>query len=153
MTQALQVKRILVPVDGSDCSRYAAEQAMQIAQAYGAEMLFLHVVDAQVVEALLQRETDDDQRIRERLLENGQIYVRDIARLAEKLGLSYREQVSEGDPCTIICEAAAAADVDLIVMGKIGRHGARRILMGSISRRVIESTDRPVLIISAPPAA
>lgn len=151
MTTALQVARILVPVDGSECSRHAAERAMQIAQAYGAELLFLHVADAQVVDALLQRASDDGQRIRERLVENGWMYVRDIARLAQKRGLTYREQVTEGDPCSVICETATAGNVDLIVMGKIGRHGARRILMGSISRRVIESTDRPVLIISAPP--
>lgn len=151
MSGSLQIARILVPVDGSDCSRHAAEQAMHIAQAYGAELLFLHVIDAQVVEALAQRESDDGQRIRDRLVENGWVYVRDIARSAQERGLIYREQVAEGDPCAVICDTAAAAGVDLIVMGKIGRRGARRILMGSITRRVIESTDRPVLTISGPP--
>ena len=42
-------------------------------------------------------------------------------------------------------------DVDLIVMGKIGRRGARRILVGSITRGVIECSDRAVLVITGPP--
>ena len=151
MTDPLQISRILVPVDGSDCSRHAAELAMRLAHAYGAELILLHAVDAQVVEELAQRETDDGQHIRDRLLENGRIYLRDIARVAEERGLAYRERVEEGDPCAVICEAAASAGADLIVMGKIGRRGARRILMGSITRRVIESTDRLVLIVSGPP--
>jgi nucleotide-binding universal stress UspA family protein len=41
--------------------------------------------------------------------------------------------------------------VNLIVMGKIGRRGARRILVGSITRRVIESTELPILIVTGPP--
>ena len=58
--------------------------------------------------------------------------------------------IAEGDPCAVICDTAGAQDVDLIVMGKIGRRGARRILMGSVTRRVIESSDRPVLVVGAP---
>ena len=38
-------------------------------------------------------------------------------------------------------------------MGKIRRRGARRFLMGSMTRRVIESVDRPVLVVTAPPTA
>jgi nucleotide-binding universal stress UspA family protein len=151
--QPYVIDRILVPVDGSACSRHAAERAVRLAGAHDAEVVFLHVVDAQVVEQLAQEGSDDGVRARDRLLANGQVYLRDVAKLAADGGVAHRETIAEGDPCTVICDTAARADVDLIVMGKIGRRGARRILMGSITRRVVEATDRPVLIFGEPAAA
>jgi len=151
MTPPIRIGRILVPVDGSEFSRYAAEHAVRIAQAYGSEVLFLHVVDEQLVGQLAHLEPQDgEQHARERLIDQGQIYLRDVARHAIDAGVAHRELVSEGDPCTAICEAATRSAVDLIVMGKIGRRGARRIIVGSITRRVIESTALPVLIVAAP---
>jgi nucleotide-binding universal stress UspA family protein len=155
MPDGIHITRIVVPVDGSDFSRFAAEQAAHLAQAYGAELTLLHVVDEQVLEDLAQAGNHDRvQQVREQLRENGQIYLRDAARFADEHQAAHRELIAEGDPCAVICDTAAAPDVDLIVMGKIGRRGARRILMGSVTRRVIESTDKPVLVVGRrPPAA
>jgi nucleotide-binding universal stress UspA family protein len=153
MTRFYRLEHILVPVDGSEFSHYAAEHAVRIAQAHAADLIFLHVVDEQVVAELAQQVDDDcPLRARERLRENAAAYLHDCARVAEERHVSHREEVAEGDPATVVCETAARNDVHLIVMGKIGRRGARRILMGSITRRVAESTDRPLLIVTGPPA-
>jgi nucleotide-binding universal stress UspA family protein len=153
MTTPLRIARILVPVDGSDYSRFAAEHALRIAQAYGAAVIFVHAIDEQVVEQLTQAEADDGQRVRERLREHGRLYLRDMARLADEHQVTHQEEIDQGDPCGVICETATRTGADLIVMGKIGRRGARRILVGSVTRRVTEATDRPVLIVSGPPVA
>jgi nucleotide-binding universal stress UspA family protein len=142
----------MVPVDGSEFSRFAAEHAARVAQAYGAELILLHVVDEQVIEDLAQNANHDRAlQVREQLRENGQMYLRDAARIADESHVAHREMIAEGDPCTVICDTATAQDVDLIVMGKIGRRGARRILMGSVTRRVIECTDKPVLVVGRRP--
>ena len=151
MTPAIRIARILVPVDGSEYSRYAAQHAVRIGQAYGALVVFLHVVDDQLVNQLADLEADGPERARERLAAQGAVYLRDVAQLAEQCGLAHREQVAAGDPCAVISDTAAQLGVDLVVMGKIGRRGTRRILVGSITRRVIESVDLPVLVVSAPP--
>ena len=154
MSDALQVSRILVPVDGSVYSRHAARHAVRIAQTFASEVVFLHVVSDTVLAELAQHESDDgERRARQRLTDQGQLHLDDVARLAEEGGVAHRERIGNGDPCAVICETAASLDADLIVMGKIGRHGARRILMGSIARRVIESSDRPVLVVGAPKAS
>ena len=153
MDDPYRIARILVPVDGSECSRHAAEHAAALAQAHAAEIALVHVVDEQVVEELAQHGRDDGLHARERLLENGQVYLRDAARLAEERGVAHREEIAEGDPCAAICEAADRVGADLVVMGRIGRRGARRILMGSITRRVIETGHAPVLVVSGRPAA
>jgi nucleotide-binding universal stress UspA family protein len=149
MTEGLQVKRLLVPVDGSECSRFAADQAVRIAAAFGAEIVFLHAVDDHVVDVLAEFDSEDARRpLRDRLAENGRAYLRDAARLANACHVRHREEIRQGDPCVVVCDAAQEHDVDCIVMGKTGRRGTRRILTGSVTRRVTECTDRPVLIIS-----
>ena len=90
MTDEYRIGRILVPVDGSECSRHAAEHGVRLAQVHGAAVIFLHVVDSQVVEQLAQQETDNEQA-RERLFENGRVYLQDVARLAAERNLPHRE--------------------------------------------------------------
>ena len=148
MPDGMRVARVLVPVDGSEVSRFAVEHGAHVAQPYGAELILLHVVDEQVVEDLAQEPNHDRaQQVRDQLRENGQMYLRDAARIADESQVVHREMIAAGDPCAVICDTATAQNVDLIVMGKIGRRGARRILMGSVTRRVIELTDKPVLVV------
>jgi nucleotide-binding universal stress UspA family protein len=151
MSDVYRVRCILVPVDGSEFSRHAAEHATRIAKTHGAEVIFLHVVDNQVVQALAQHESDGEARARERLFETGRVYLQDVTRLADEHAVAHRQDIEEGDPCTVICDTAARANADLIVMGRIGRRGARRILVGSITLRVIECCDRAVLVVTGPP--
>jgi len=151
VTERLQLTTVLVPVDGSECSRYAAEHAARIAAGYGAEIVFLHAVDDVTLAALSRHGTDADQALlRDRLFQRGQAYVRDAVRLTAGRARA-RGRVVDGDPCAKVCEEAASSGADLIVMGKSGRRGARGILMGSVTRRVIESTDVPVLVVTHPP--
>jgi len=150
--RGLVLRRLLVPVDGSEYSRHAAEHAIRIAQAYGAELLLLHVIDDQVLDQVAQR-GEDRQRVCERLHDAGRGYLHDLGRHAASAGVAHREQIEIGDPAALICEVAARAQSDLVVIGKIGRRGARRIVMGSIARRVIEAAEIPVLVVSRPPAA
>lgn len=151
MNESIHLTSILVPIDGSEFSRYAAEHAVRLAREYASLVIFLHVVDDQIVGQLMQWEPQDGEaHARDRLAEQGHGYLRDVARLADAQGVTHREVVAEGDPCAVICETAARHAVGLIIMGKLGRRGARRILVGSITRRVIESTELPVLIVAGP---
>jgi nucleotide-binding universal stress UspA family protein len=154
MDDDLRLDQILVPIDGSENARDAAQHAVRLARAYASTVTFLHVVSDAVVAELAQREGDDGaHHAHDRLVEQGQAYLRDVARLADQRGVSHREVIGDGDPCAVICETAASIGADLVVMGKIGHQGARRILVGSIARRVIETCERPVLIVPiAPPA-
>jgi nucleotide-binding universal stress UspA family protein len=151
MVPPLHIARILVPVDGSEYSRHAAEHAVGFARAHGAEVIFLYVLDVQTAEELAQQGPGgDEEQVRERLLDQGRTCLRDMSRLAAAHGVSCRDLLAEGDPSSLICETAARERADVIVVGKLGRRGARRILMGSITRRVIECADRPVLVVTAP---
>lgn len=56
-------------------------------------------------------------------------------------------KILEGVPFEAILRDARERSADLIVMGRSGRTGTGRILAGSEAERVLEFTDRPVLIV------
>jgi len=62
-----------------------------------------------------------------------------------------RQQLTvEGDPADEILKFADEIGADLIVMGSHGRTGVLRVLMGSVSRKVLDRAKCPVLIVCIP---
>ena len=57
--------------------------------------------------------------------------------------------IKEGIPHEVIIDEAVSWGADLIVMGKLGKRGVSRILLGSVAERVIEFADLPVLLVNA----
>ena len=72
------------------------------------------------------------------------------AQLAHQ-GLTVRQQLRvEGDPADEILRFADEIGADLIVMGSHGRTGVLRVLMGSVSHKVLDRAKCPVLIVRIP---
>jgi nucleotide-binding universal stress UspA family protein len=55
--------------------------------------------------------------------------------------------VLSGSPAETLAEAAAAPDVDLVVLGSRGRGAVARVLLGSVSDRLIHISPKPVLVV------
>mgnify|MGYP000853437523 CR=1 FL=1 len=72
-----------------------------------------------------------------------------VGGLAQQIGPHARTQVLEGDPGRVICDIAAQAGADVIVMGTRGRGGVKRALLGSVSDHVVRHAPCPVLITNA----
>lgn len=151
MAEPLRLRRVLVPLDGSDFSRFAVEYAVRLAAAQEAEVVFLHVIDPAVVAALLRSAGGTEHDVRGRLRETASAYLEEAARVAVEGGVAHREVLEEGDPAEVILDVAGRVGADLVVMGRIGRRGPRRMLVGSITQRVIECGDRAVLVVNGPP--
>lgn len=145
-------ERILVPTDGSDVAEAAVDQAIDLAEKYGAEIHALYVADTDSIAYSLGTEQVD--RIRQgnfnemtelrREAEDATGYVTD--RAAEH-GLDAIEHHEGGRPHTMIGKYADDHDIDLIVMGSHGRAGVRRALLGSVTERTLRSTHVPVLVV------
>ncbi|BAZ99088.1 Universal stress protein/MSMEI_3859 [Methanothermobacter sp. EMTCatA1] len=56
--------------------------------------------------------------------------------------------ILEGNPAEVILEVMEDEDVDLVVMGSSGKHGLDRIISGSITRKVLKSATKPVMVVS-----
>ena len=139
--------KILVATDGSEVSLKAARMAVALAARYGAELLVAHVVDDEVVRELGRALPRDEKETRQALSENARKYVTEIERLAQQSSVAIRAVVEHGTPHEAILKLADREKADLLVMGKTGRRGLRRTLAGSVTRRVIDLAEIPVLVV------
>lgn len=140
-------QRILVATDGSEASLKAARMAIAVASRHGAELLVAHVVDDEVVKEFCRTLGKDEKAARQSFVENGKKYVGEIEKLAEQSSVAVRGLVEHGAPHEAILKLAEKEKADLVVMGKIGRRGLRRALAGSVTRRVIDLAEVPVLVV------
>ena len=139
---------ILVPTDGSDHSIRAAQLAFRVAQVHHARITLLYVVDEQVVTQLdrldAHNHTVDGRR---QLCEQGRQYLAFLEHHAKKAGLEVTAEIRTGAPHEEIVALAGAAGAELIVIGHVGQRGPRRVLIGSVTERVIEFARCPVLVV------
>jgi nucleotide-binding universal stress UspA family protein len=136
-------EKILVPTDGSPGAMKAVDEAIDLAEATGATVHALYVVDAGAVSAEL-----DASVLMESFEELGRTAVADVRERASERGFeSVQTTVRTGVPHEEIRAYAAAHDVDLIVMGTHGRTGLDRLLLGSVTERIVRTADVPVVTV------
>jgi nucleotide-binding universal stress UspA family protein len=140
----LPIRTILHPTDFSDCSEYAMRLARSLANDYGARLVAVHVAPTEIIDARLIGGPYDPTR---RLLGLE-------ARLREIFEQDYDTQaevrVLEGDPAEAILREAEEVRADLIVMGRSGRSGLGRLLLGSVVEAVMRQAHCPVLTVRGP---
>jgi nucleotide-binding universal stress UspA family protein len=144
----VELRKVLVAIDGSRYSDAAAMEAMGIAKRCGAELAVISVVPSEaaspfdIVHSEMQREL-----ISEKERKAAECNVRNIQEVAEKDGVNVRGFVMSGKPYEAIIGAAEEGKADLIVMGSHGRTGIERLLMGSVTERVIVLSPCAVLVV------
>lgn len=144
--------RILVPTDGSVVAEAAVDQAVDLAEKYGAEVHTLFIADTEAIAYGLGTEQVD--RIRQGnfkgmtdLREDAEAATGYVKEQAEAHGLTVVEHHAGGQPHDVIADYAEDHDVDLIVMGSHGRSGVSRALLGSVTERTLRTTHVPVLVV------
>jgi nucleotide-binding universal stress UspA family protein len=143
-----RIQKILVPVDGSAASLEAHRLALETAAAFGSEVILLYVVDSSALDEICRLSGRDRPRLLHEMQESGMKLLMSLSREAEKKGLAAQVDIHTGMPDEVIMEEAKRHQAGLIVMGKIGRKGHRRSLLGSVTERVLEASDIPVLVVS-----
>jgi len=140
-------KKILLPTDGSEYANKAAEHAIWIAKESGAEIVALTVMETSTFIGL----PADDLiiRIKEILEEEASNSLDKIKKLVEESGhdIKLTLKTDEGSPADSILNTIEEEGVDLVVMGTSGKHGLDRILLGSVTEKVVRSAKCPVLVV------
>ncbi len=147
-----QITKVLVPVDGSEASLAAHRLALEAARAFGAEVVLLYVVDTSVLDEISRLSGQDRPLLLAEMQESGMKLLRSLSQEAQQVGVSAQVDIHTGIPDEVIMDEANRQQAGLIVMGKIGRKRHRRSLLGSVTERILEATDIPVLVVSPRPA-
>ena len=139
-----RITRILLATDLSRASEGAADEAIQLAHDLRAELLLVSVIDGAKSTAFDPQPQRMDQRRAAREDAAQALVVR-----ARRAGVRTSFLVWEGDPGPSIVEAAAAENVDLVVIGTRGRNRIERAVLGSVSDHVVRHAACPVLVVRA----
>ncbi len=150
-------KRVLVAFDGSEPSRHALDHAVNIATMFSAELTILSVVpkvqmpmfpDGGPAPIIAPNVVGYQDKLREVYAKSLRDVEKDVKDAYPELKVS--STLLEGRPSSTIVEKAESDEADLIVIGSRGVGGITGWLLGSTSRRVVESCTKPVLVIKTP---
>jgi nucleotide-binding universal stress UspA family protein len=140
-------KRILIATDGSDKSRKAAEEGVELAKAVGANVIALNVVNEVVVASAVRQLGSDRKEVEDKLKVAGQKAVDEIKRMAEASGVKVDAVLRIGVPANTVIDVSGTEKADLIVMGSHGESGASKLLIGSVVQKVLYWATIPVLVV------
>ena len=138
---------ILAPINGSQSSVTAGRLAVQLTALHKAHITFVYVVDDAVVAEMAGVSGRVAKRVQSELELSGQRSLDYLSRLASEADLTSSQVIRHGVPYREITNLAREQGVDLIVVGQVGSRGPRRILIGSVTERVIEHAPCPVLVV------
>ncbi len=142
------MKRILVPIDFSEKSTYAAKTASQIALLTQSELYLLHIVDVpvDVVDPVSYNEFAD--------VTGKMLYIKKTREKFKKFKqLPFLKEVDVKGIVTYydsyegIIKEAEKHEIDLIVMGSKGTSRLDEMLIGSNTEKVVRNSEIPVLVV------
>jgi nucleotide-binding universal stress UspA family protein len=145
-------QRILVPIDGSAASERGLDEALRLAQALGARVTILHVLEDPPVLASPDMAAYVPQAIDD-LRAAGQQIANAAKARADTAGIVCDAVLADatGKPVyEVIVDQARGLRADLIVLGTHGRRGLARVLMGSDAEGVVRETTVPVMLVRGP---
>ena len=143
-----QITKILIPVDGSEASLAAHRLALETARAFAAEVILLYVVDTSALDEIVRLSGRERPHLLREMQESGMKLLQSLSQEAQQQGVAARVDIQTGMPDEVILDEAIRQQAGLIVMGKIGRKRHRRSLLGSVTERILEAADLPVLVVS-----
>jgi nucleotide-binding universal stress UspA family protein len=126
-------KKILVPLDGSDLAELALPYAEELANAFKAEIILLHVSAP---------EEDHYRHMHE-------LYVKEVADRVKGRFKQVSPVIATGKPADEIISYAEKNGVDLLIITSHGRSGIMSWATGSIASRLLQGAEVPVLLVRA----
>lgn len=146
----IEIDRILCPVDFSELSAPALERAVSLGNWFDARIEVLHVIPllpfpmpgdmgpAYYPDPLAVAATEREQAAKS---------IGDLAAPFRDAGVPIETKVLKGEPWRVILEEAEALPADLLVIGTHGRSGFERLLLGSVTEKVLRRARCPVLTV------
>ena len=139
--------KILLPVDGSECSMRAVDHLLTHISWFRdvPEIHLLHVhppIPIGRVQAHIGKET-----LHEYYREDSQVYLTPVQARLDAAERFHTTHIHVGQPAEVISKMAGDLQCDLIIMGAHGRGALANMVMGSVASRVLHLASCPVLLV------
>ncbi len=141
-------KHILIPVDGSNTALNAVGKAAGLAQAFGSKVTALYVVDPYPFTGVGADFAYGQSQYLTAATAEANTALDAAKAVLEKAGVQVETTIGEGHAVHDgIARAAETLGADLIVMGSHGRRGLEKLMLGSVTQRVLGVAHVPVLVV------
>jgi len=155
-----KVRKILFATDLSKNAEYSFSFALDLAWRRKAELIVLHAIEPLPAIAMFHGTLEGESQYYEKVKSHAEKAVGDLLstcrkKIEKEEGEPFEFSISvvrcnPGHPTEEILAMADAENCDLIVMGSHGKGLLRTTLLGSVSRSVLERSQKPVLIVPLP---
>ena len=133
-------KNILIPVDGSRYAERAILIVADLSEKYGSKVTVIHVAVKKVYPLAETAVVIDTEK-------EGREILRKSEEQAKALHMSANYMLVVGNPADEILKKAIEIKADLIVMGSRGLSDIRAFFLGSVSKKISQNAECPVLIV------
>lgn len=139
----IKITRVMVAVDGSDHSMKAAELAIHLAELWNAQLYFIHVLEKDKIPNWFKEYAKVEQLGTADYFDvvDRRLFAPLIARAKESKVQAFSGIRTTGDPADEILRNADRKKVDLIVMGSRGLSKFSRVILGSVSTKVLSNAE------------
>lgn len=141
-------KHLLLPTDGSEIALRGVKLGIELARATKAQVTAIHVIQPfHAVSYLAEVLTATEATYMAGAVERAEQYLAEVKDLANAAAVPCDSHYEVSDlPEEIIAHSARVRHCDLVVMASHGRHGMSRLLMGSVTHKVLLTSPVPVLV-------
>ena len=146
-------KRILVPTDGSGNAERAGEYAISLADLSGADIIVLNVIDTYYLASIVQPDVREsvDEELRtsvKKAVERFEAKIEENKCNGKCQNVKFKILIKEGKPVDVILKTIDEEEIDQVIIGKSGKHGLERFLLGNTTERVLKEAKVSVNVIS-----
>ena len=142
-----KIRKILIATDGSDNVKNAVDWGIGLAKENCAEIIALYVLTPTGFLHSMRGDMWVKEYIRY-LSEEGKKAIEYVVDVGQTAGVEVDTLIiKDKNPVDAIIDFATENDIDLIVMGTLGKTGVEHVLLGSVAENVVRSAKRPVLVI------
>lgn len=139
----------LVGIDGSEGSRKAAECAKARAEASGARLVIVFVIEWSPYSFNTPEENDQRHREKEREIEQARTQVLEplVADLRAGSKVEIEALIRHGQPAEVLNDVAKEVGASEIVVGRLGRSKLASLLFGSVTSNLVQTSPVPVTVV------
>lgn len=141
------MKKILIPIDGSENSEKAILKAKSLAELYNSQVTLIYIINDTMISNPYVIRNDYKAELSTVLSQQGESILGNALKLFADNKLEVDTVMKYGDPGNTIISYAEENDYDLIVMGSRGLNALSRIMLGSVSLKVLNHVKISVLIV------
>lgn len=144
------MRKVLLPVDGSDSAFQAALYLTDFVRQHGP--VEVHVVNVQPKPLEWQTHGMEKEAINDHLAVDAHLALKPVLHVLNEAEIAYQTHVKLGDPAETLVALADELGCDHIVMGTRGLGAISGIVLGSVTRKVLHLANIPVLCVKGQPS-